>query len=1215
MLKQPLSEQDIINVKDQYALVMDIWHEFERLAGTFAMECAEIRETLRTQTGVLKKDQDLRLAKMEEDHHKQMAALEREKKQTLEQMEEDYQQKREQLDQQMELAWQANESAKESAAKYQSEHLGQLQKTKQLFTHYIVEIEKAESQIKVKQYERIANSMGDHAYARGEDLRELMRNYELSYMVSEINKLDGKLLRSSELKAKCEEFHALKNKAKLLYDKEMELLKNAEEECTGKVSGMVKETEERFGKERARLEKEQETEKQAFIQSTLRKEQEYDLRSTIADQDYASARQALENGRANEFAQLEKESEALEDQAVKRYKEEQLKMIPPVILKQYVLSMEQARVLHRKDFTPAKEEPLNVTVGNIFFKFEQFMGNPGAKAFLEESYDFVLQNGALVFPYTVAINETLALCYKYDSDSSDSAKADAQTLCMSTFLATPPGKMRFYFIDPLKSGQTFAVFKHFEDDNTYGYHVIMGGIQTEPDMVQRQLQIVVDHIKTMQVNTFRGLYRNIRDYNLDNPLNPQPYSIVAIMDFPAGFTPKSIELLSQIVATGKQCGVYVLLMTNEEQLASLEPLLRAQIRGIEKMCNCFRSLMPGYYNISDVGKRASIRYIFDQPLNIEETIEVAPVMKKAIRDAGRIVIGYEHIAPKPEGVLTYHTDNGIDIPIGLRGASDIQSLRLGEAGSQSVHALIVGQIGSGKSRLLHAIITGALLKYSPEELQIYLVDFKSGTEFKIYADYNLPSFKVIAIESEQEFGLSVLKDLKNEADRRAKIFKDCTESDITSYNKSPHAAKYGRMPRVLVVIDEFHVLFGTQNPVAANEAAQIMDSILRLDRSYGFHVVLCSQSIRGMTAINEAAMAQVAVRIALKCPKEDAQLVLEKGADTIELIEENDAGSAIYVPAISSPNVNYKIRVGFLSQDMLTGLLEMLDQHYTQIGLMTQARVLAADVSESRNSVFQRYYANGELITKERILHLGESLKVNEKFEIRFDRADTNAMLMIGQDVQKAQNMLFFAALELVLQRIDKERKNEAPTSIYVMNYCDGSNDKLDDRLQDLGLSVPQYIRYYDGATAEREFDTVYQAFLHKKEEDPDVWLIISNLELARGLQSSGIYGSDRENAKRFEQILRDGPAVGFFTIVWCADPSLYKLKFIDTFRYFGKRIIFNVPIEDARELADIVEEESIYNSDAYFYQNGKGKEKIRPYQAPMQKWMRHLCDERLQGE
>lgn len=50
-------------------------------------------------------------------------------------------------------------------------------------------------------------------------------------------------------------------------------------------------------------------------------------------------------------------------------------------------------------------------------------------------------------------------------------------------------------------------------------------------------------------------------------------------------------------------------------------------------------------------------------------------------------------------------------------------------------------------------------------MEIYLVDFKSGTEFKIYADYNLPNFKVIAIESEQEFGLSVLRNIKKEGHR------------------------------------------------------------------------------------------------------------------------------------------------------------------------------------------------------------------------------------------------------------------------------------------------------------------------------------------------------------------------------------------------------------------------------------------------------------------
>lgn len=60
----------------------------------------------------------------------------------------------------------------------------------------------------------------------------------------------------------------------------------------------------------------------------------------------------------------------------------------------------------------------------------------------------------------------------------------------------------------------------------------------------------------MQVNTFKGQYKNIREYNRANTLNPQPYNIVGIMDFPAGFTAKAADLLKQIIATGKECGVY-----------------------------------------------------------------------------------------------------------------------------------------------------------------------------------------------------------------------------------------------------------------------------------------------------------------------------------------------------------------------------------------------------------------------------------------------------------------------------------------------------------------------------------------------------------------------------------------------------------------------------------------------------------------------------------
>ncbi len=103
-------------------------------------------------------------------------------------------------------------------------------------------------------------------------------------------------------------------------------------------------------------------------------------------------------------------------------------------------------------------------------------------------------------------------------------------------------------------------------------------------------------------------------------------------------------------------------------------------------------------------------------------------------------------------------------PLGQAGATKLQHLRLGKGTSQ--HVLIAGKTGSGKSTLLHALITNLALRYSPDEVELYLVDFKKGVEFKTYATHELPHARVVAVESEREFGLSVLQRLDAELKRR-----------------------------------------------------------------------------------------------------------------------------------------------------------------------------------------------------------------------------------------------------------------------------------------------------------------------------------------------------------------------------------------------------------------------------------------------------------------
>src|SRR5262249_10946184 len=124
---------------------------------------------------------------------------------------------------------------------------------------------------------------------------------------------------------------------------------------------------------------------------------------------------------------------------------------------------------------------------------------------------------------------------------------------------------------------------------------------------------------------------------------------------------------------------------------------------------------------------------------------------------------------------------GIRVPLGRAGATKRQLLQLGHGTAQ--HVLIAGKTGSGKSTLLHALITNLALFYSPDEVELYLVDFKKGVEFKTYAAHALPHARVVAIESEREFGLSVLQRLDAELKERGDRFRHLGVHDLSGYRE------------------------------------------------------------------------------------------------------------------------------------------------------------------------------------------------------------------------------------------------------------------------------------------------------------------------------------------------------------------------------------------------------------------------------------------------
>ena len=295
----------------------------------------------------------------------------------------------------------------------------------------------------------------------------------------------------------------------------------------------------------------------------------------------------------------------------------------------------------------------------------------------------------------------------------------------------------------------------------------------------------------------------------------------------------------------------------------------------------------------------------DEPPPAERFTEIVRTVGHQVKDASRVEVPFRRIVPEEPDWWTADSRAGIDVPLGPAGAMKLQHLELGKGTSQ--HVLISGKTGSGKSTLLHVLITNLALRYSPDEIELYLVDFKKGVEFKAYARYALPHARVIAIESEREFGLSVLEHLDSELRRRGDRFRKLGVQDLKGFRTAEPGV---RLPRILLLVDEFQELF-VDDDRTAQEAALLLDRLVRQGRAFGIHVLLGSQTLGGAYSLARSTIGQMAVRIALQCSEGDAHLILSEDNTAARLLTR--PGEAIYNDANGVYEGNHPFQIVWIS--------------------------------------------------------------------------------------------------------------------------------------------------------------------------------------------------------------------------------------------------------------------------------------------------------------
>ncbi|MGL4512955.1 MAG: FtsK/SpoIIIE domain-containing protein [Lacipirellulaceae bacterium] len=801
--------------------------------------------------------------------------------------------------------------------------------------------------------------------------------------------------------------------------------------------------------------------------------------------------------------------------------------------------------------------------------------------------------------------------------SGEGRRAGVEVLrdAMLRFLtAMPPGKVRFTILDPVGLGDNFQAFMHLADSDEL---LIAGRIWSEPRDIEEQLGRLTNHMETVLQKYLRSEYETIHEYNAQAGEVAEPFQVLVVAGFPTNFSETAGRRLLSLVTGGPRCGVYTLLGVDAQQRLptglQLDDLKQNAVwlDWDPEAGGRFVWRYPAY-------ERLPLE--LPAPLPSDRAIDTIRKAGEAAKAAVRVEVPFSIVAPKPGALWAETCASELRVPLGRAGANRLQYVRLGKGTSQ--HLLVAGKTGSGKSTFLHALVTSAALSHSPDEVEFYLIDFKKGVEFKSYATHRLPHARVIAIESEREFGLSVLERLDDELKSRGEKFRTAGVQNLADYREARPREK---TPRILLIIDEFQELF-VEDDRLAQESSLLLDRLVRQGRAFGVHVVLGTQTLAGAYSLARSTLGQIAIRVALECSEADAHLILNDERNTAARFLSRP-GEAIYNAQNGLVTANEPFQVVWLPDRERAAWLDRLDDYRHERDMPRPEAVVFegnAPADPATNEPLVRLLAGdpSPRAVAPRAW-LGAAVAIKPPAYAEFHRAPGSNLLVVGSEEPAALGLLTAAAVSLAANRPAKERTEGQGPRLIVL---DGSHpgeaaDGVWKRVVE-AIGAPAVVRDASGVTA-----TLGELAAELAEREaqlaagsPPAWpvfLVLHNAGRFRELRkrdddySFASFGdSDAPRTKRPDQqladLLKNGPAVGLHCLVWC-DSFNSAMRLFDraALREFALRVALQMSAADSSNLIDTPAASDLNQHRALLYSDETGRtEKFRPYAPPTAAWL-----------
>ena len=703
----------------------------------------------------------------------------------------------------------------------------------------------------------------------------------------------------------------------------------------------------------------------------------------------------------------------------------------------------------------AKEAEVDATTGALSDSESIVIGRARIKVANDSKYNDVISEssalskylnaGGFLAPVTLDLKKCGNVMLELDEedDYSSKAKTFIEQMVIQFLLAFPANKMKFRLIDTAnKIG--FSAFKMLTKINT---DILLDGIVRD----DRKLE---DAIKDMEqlmydIEDNKLSYNNVDDifeYNKAFETNPQNLHLFVLVDFPNNIREDLAQRIMKIIQNGNRVGIFTVFVYNK----AVEPDYNFSAEKLEKFIDNVKKyslcVKQDWDSLALDIPRENV-FVPDKRITTDMLPQIIEVMQNNAESTKQKNVLLDTMFEETDRVANSAKGIGIaaevlDIPIGVRGG-EIQTLKLETNGGVSPHAVAIGGTGSGKSNLLHTIIMNTCYKYSPEDVNLYLIDFKGGNEFKFYeankvVEKQIPHIKLTGLTSDVEDGIAILNNLQNVLADRQEKFRQANVSDIVQYCNAGY-----KMPRLFVIVDEIQELF-EQDDKLGQKAIDILRELFKLGRAYGITILWASQNIPNAPGLRDKILSQIGNRISLKLNEPDDALDIHIDPKMVKALNRPEKGLGV-INDSRTGNDCFEFRVAYAENVAnRQKYAEAIVNKWKSVSekLNDEPLFIVGDNETPspivHNSIFASTPSKESIVSKAfetYSVQFGQNFITGKPFNMGIEvRANKSNIAFMGSDVEVVRDMMGYSLMSVVMEQITNADCKMDSSKIYYAN-------------------------------------------------------------------------------------------------------------------------------------------------------------------------------------